>query len=79
MTDSNYIKVFTGDLIIVQRIINELEKVSINPIVKDQTDSGIITDILGSSASHFQEIYVHNDELDKAVLIIEEINSELQA
>ncbi|TWO32814.1 DUF2007 domain-containing protein [Seonamhaeicola sediminis] len=79
MTDSNYIKVFTGDLIIVQRIINELEKVDINPIVKDQTDSGIITDILGSSVSHFQEIYVNKDELDKAVLVIEEINSELQA
>ena len=70
MTDSNYIKVFTGNLIIIQRMISELEKVNISPVIKDQTDSGIITDILGTSVSHFQEIHVHKDELDKAVLVI---------
>lgn len=79
MTDSNYIKVFTGDLILVQRMVSELGKVNISPIVKDQTDSGIITDILGSSVSHFQELYVHKDEHEKAIIVIEEVNSELQA
>ena len=35
MTDSNYIKIFTGNFIIVQRIVNELEKIDINAIIKE--------------------------------------------
>jgi len=75
---SNYIKVFTGDIIIAQRIISDLKKENIIPVVKDQTDSGLIP-IFGSSNSILKQVFVHKDELDKAVLLVENITSELQS
>ncbi|MDB4401952.1 DUF2007 domain-containing protein [Algibacter sp.] len=75
---SNYIKVFTGDIIIAQRIISDLKKENIIPVVKDQTDSGLIP-IFGSSNSILKQVFVHKDELDKAVLAVENITSELQS
>ena len=78
MQDSNYIKIYTGDFIIVQRIISELEKDNINPIIKDQTESARLAGFGGGIFPGFQEIFVNKDELDKAVLIVEQITSELQ-
>jgi hypothetical protein len=75
---SNYIKVFTGDIIIAQRIISDLKKENIIPVVKDQTDYGLIP-IFGSSNSILKQVFVHKDELDKAVLAVENITSELQS
>ncbi|GAA4946474.1 hypothetical protein GCM10023314_19710 [Algibacter agarivorans] len=75
---SNYIKVFTGDIIIAQRIVADLEKEDIIPVIKDQTDSGL-TPLFGSSNSILKQIFVHKDELDKAVLVVENITSELQS
>lgn len=79
MTDSNYIKVFTGDFITVKRILNDLQIEGITAVVKDETESARLAGFGGGIVPGFQEVYVHNDELDKALLIIEEINSELQA
>lgn len=78
MTDSNYIKVFTGDFITVQRILSELEKVNISAVIKDESESGRLAGF-GSAIPGFQEVYVNQDELNKAVLVIEELDSELQA
>ncbi|SFZ95003.1 Putative signal transducing protein [Flaviramulus basaltis] len=77
MQDSNYIKIYTGDFLMVQRIVSELEKENIIPVLKDQTDSGLIP-IFGTSNAVFQQVFVHKDELDKAVLVVENIISELQ-
>ena len=79
MTESNYLKIFTGDFIIVQRIINELEKIDINAIVKDQTESARLAGFGGGIVPGFQQIFVHQDELDKANEVIENINSQLEA
>ncbi|MFY0714230.1 DUF2007 domain-containing protein [Seonamhaeicola sp. NFXS20] len=76
MTDSNYIKVFTGNLIITERIIQTLRDSNINAIVKEENESGLDPKIYGGHL--LQKIYVHKDELDKAIPIIEEINSKLQ-
>ncbi len=78
MSDSNYIKVFTGNFIIVQRIITELEKVDIIAVVKDQTESARLAGFGGGITPGFQEVFVNKDELDKAVEIIERINSEIE-
>ena len=75
---SNYIKVFTGDINIAQRIISDLEKENIIPVVKDQTDSGL-TPLFGSSNSVLKQVFVHKDELDKAILVVENITSELKS
>jgi hypothetical protein len=77
MTDSNYTKIYTGDLIIVQRIVSELEKIDIIPVLKDQTDSGLLP-IFGTSNSLFKQVYVHKDEIEKATAVMDRISSELQ-
>lgn len=78
MSNSNYIKIFTGDFIIVQRIISELEKEDIIPVVKDHTESARLAGFGGGIIPGFQQVYVHKDELDKAIIIVENITSELQ-
>ncbi len=79
MTNSNFIKIYTGNFIIVQRIINELKKININAIVKDQTESARLAGFGGGIIPGFQEVFVNNDELDEAVEIIERINVDLKA
>lgn len=79
MHDSNYIKIFTGSFITVQRIISDLEKIDIIPVVKDQTESARLAGFGGGIVPGFQEVFVHKDELDKAVVIVETINSSLKA
>lgn len=78
MPDSNYTKVFTGNFAVVQRIVMELNKIDINPVVKEQTESGLLIPVFGGSNSDYQEVFVHNDELEKAVVVIDSITSELE-
>lgn len=78
MANSNYIKVFTGDFITVQRMLTELETENIKAVVKDETESGRLAGF-GAAIQGLQEIYVHTDEVDKAVVIIETMNTQLQA
>ena len=77
MSDSNYIKVFTGNVIITERIKQSLKDLNINAIVREQNESGLDPKIYGGHL--IQEIYVHNDELDKSNEVIERINSQLEA
>jgi hypothetical protein len=76
MTDSNYIKLFSGNFIIVQQLRNELEEININPIIKDETESGRLAGF-GSAISGQQEVFVHKDEAERAKEILELINSKL--
>lgn len=77
MQPSDYIKVFTGSFIVVQRIIDDLKDLGIHAIIKDETESGRLAGF-GASISGLQEVFVNKDELDKAVPVIESIRSELQ-
>ena len=79
MSDSNFIKIFTGNFIIVQRIVDELKKIDINAIVKDQTESARLAGFGGGITPGFQQVYVHKDELDKSVEVVESINADLEA
>ncbi|MCF7568046.1 DUF2007 domain-containing protein [Sabulilitoribacter arenilitoris] len=79
MTKTNFIKIFTGNFIIVQRIVDELKKIDISPIVKDQTESARLAGFGGGIVPGFQQVFVHKDELDKAVYIVESINANLNA
>ena len=78
MEDSNYIKVFTGSFIMIQRLVQDLEAVGINGIVKDESESGRLAGF-GSSIQGQQDLYVNKDESQAAIKIIEEVNSELDA
>ncbi|MFV0566687.1 MAG: putative signal transducing protein [Flavobacteriaceae bacterium] len=79
MSDSNYIKIYTGDMIIVRRILAELETVDISAVVKDQTESARLGGFGGGIFPGFQEVFVNKDELEKATKIIDDITSELEA
>jgi hypothetical protein len=74
---TNYIKVFTGNFIEVQRVYNELVKLNICAIIKDESESGRLAGF-GSSIQGFQEVHVHKDEYDKTVILMEKLTSELQ-
>jgi len=76
--DSEYKKVYTGSFIVVQLIIDKLSAVDIKAIVKDETESARLAGF-GSSIPGFQEIYVHQDELENAIPIIDGVTSELEA
>lgn len=77
MQNSNYIKVFTGNFIMAQRIVSNLEKENINAVVKDEEKSarlsGFGTSILGQ-----QDLFVHKDELEKTKLVIKCLSEELE-
>jgi hypothetical protein len=78
MTESDYVKIFTGNFILIQRISAELNASGIIPIIKDETESGRLAGF-GASIQGLQEIYVHEDELSRAVEIVESINADLKA
>ncbi len=77
MTDSNYIKVFSGTFIIVQLALDRLESAGINAIVKDESGLGSHSGF-SSTNSGYQELYVSKGELDQAIRIIEEVKSDLE-
>jgi hypothetical protein len=78
MTDSEYIKIYTGGTIIVQIIKQRLEAEGINPIIKDETESGRLAGF-GATLIGQPEVYVHESETAVAVRIVETVRSEMEA
>ncbi|CAH8286452.1 putative signal transducing protein [Mariniflexile fucanivorans] len=79
MTDSNFIKVYTGNFAVVKHIAMELNTLNINPIIKDQSESAILGGFGGTSAPDFQEVFVHKDELVRATEVINKITKDLDS
>lgn len=75
--ESHYTKIYTGSMVIVQFLTLKLEEINITPVIKDQNESGLDPKIYGGHV--LQEIHVHNDELDKAVPIIQEALAGMEA
>lgn len=75
--ESHYTKIYTGSMVIVQFLTLKLEEIDITPVIKDQNESGLDPKIYGGHV--LQEIHVHNDELDKAVPVIQEALAEMEA
>ena len=78
MSTSEYTKVYYGNFILVTRVKDELERVGIIPIIKDEGESQRLGG-QGSINNGFQDLYVHNDELEKANAIIEKVKDEMEA
>ena len=76
--ESHYIKIFTGSFIVVQRIISKLEDIGISPIIKDETESGRLAGF-GPPIPGQQEMFVHEDELDKATPIVQTALADMEA
>ncbi|MDY2587612.1 putative signal transducing protein [Winogradskyella aquimaris] len=78
MNTSEYSKIYEGNFILINRIKSELENNGIVPIIKDEGESQRLAGY-GSLNQGFQEVYVHNDELEKATVILEQIKTEMDA
>ena len=78
MSTSEYTRVYNGNFILVNRIKGALEDLGIVPIIKDEGESQRLAGY-GSINQGFQEVYVHNDELDKAQAIVDQVKAEMEA
>ncbi|WP_299116757.1 DUF2007 domain-containing protein [uncultured Winogradskyella sp.] len=78
MSTSEYTKIYNGNFILVTRVKEELERIGIIPIIKDEGESQRLAGY-GSMNQGFQEVFVHNDELDKAITIVEQVKAEMEA
>jgi len=78
MADTEYTKIYTGNFIIVQQIVLRLEKIGITPIIKDESESGRLAGF-GPPIPGQQEVFVHQNELEKSVPIIEEVRLAMSA
>jgi len=76
--ESHYTKIYTGNFIIVQLITTKLEDIGISAVIKDESESGRLAGF-GASIQGQQEVYVHENELEKAIPIIESIKTEMEA
>ena len=77
MLENNYIKIFSGTFIIVQLVVDRLESIGINGIVKDESESARLGGF-GSSFQGYQELYVSKEELEHAIPIVEAVKGELE-
>jgi hypothetical protein len=75
--ETHYTKIYTGNFILVQLIVSRLDDIGISAIVKDESESGRLSGF-GASIQGHQELFVHNDELDKAIQIVESIKAEME-
>lgn len=78
MNTSEYTKIYDGNFVLITRIKSELENNGIIPIIKDEGESQRLAGY-GSLNQGFQEIYVNNEELDKALAIVEQVKAEMEA
>ena len=77
MSTTEYTKIYYGNFILVTRVKDELERVGIIPIIKDEGESQRLAGYASMNAG-FQEIFVHNDELEKAIVVVEQVKAEME-
>jgi len=76
--ETHYTNIYTGSFIIAQRIQSNLEDIGIEPILKDDYKIGLRA-VLVTDYPRLIEVFVHNDELEKAVPVVENTLAELKA
>lgn len=62
-------KIFEGSSISAQQIVTLLEENNIEPIVKDETESGRLAGFAPKIINNVQ-VFVHKDELAKSKVIV---------
>lgn len=75
--ETHYQRIYTGSFVIVTLLVSKLEEIGITPIIKDETESGRLAGF-GPSVPGQQQVFVHEDELDKAVPIVQTALAEMQ-
>ena len=74
---SDFIKIYTGNLVVVQKIIGMMAVQGISPVIKDEMESGRLAGF-AASIPFQQEVHVRSDQLDKAVAIVQEALIEIE-
>ena len=67
----SFTKIYSGSSIKVLSIKDMLEKNNIIPIIKDQSESSRLAGF--GSLINFQEVFVHESELSKALKFLKDI------
>lgn len=78
MEISNYTKIFSGNFIVTQLILDRLEAVGISAIIKDESESGRLAGFAGAIPGQ-QDLYVNLDEADEAKRVVNNVTSEMEA
>lgn len=76
--ETHYTKIYTGNFILVQLMVTRLDDIGISAIIKDESESGRLAGFAASIQGQ-QELYVHNDELEKAIPVVEGVRLEMQS
>jgi len=78
MSDSEYTRIYFGNFILVTRVKDALKQANIIPIIKDEGESQRLAGY-GSLNQGFQEVFVHNNELEEATKIVDKVKAEMEA
>ena len=71
MSKEKYHHLFTGSSVEVLSVINLLEELKIKPVIRDQGESARLAGF-GNTTPLIQEIYLHEDEIDRGKKIMKE-------
>lgn len=72
---SNYTKIFSGNRFTAERIEKKLKEIDISAIMKDESESARLAGFAANIDGEL-EVHVHNDELDKAMMIVRAISAQ---
>ncbi|MBU2973562.1 putative signal transducing protein [Zobellia sp. B3R18] len=72
---SKEVKIYSGNRFTAQRIEEKLKEVDINPIIKDATESARLAGFAANINGEL-DIYVRDDEKDKAMIIVRAIHAQ---
>ncbi len=71
MPKKKYHHLFTGSSVEVLSIIDLFDELKIKPVIKDQGESARLAGF-GNTTPLIQEIYLHEDEIDRGKKILKE-------
>lgn len=70
--NQDYKKIFTGNFLMAQRIVEKLQEIGITPVVKDESKSALLAGF-ASTMQGDQELYVNDDETDRALKVVSSV------
>ncbi|MGY6648746.1 putative signal transducing protein [Wenyingzhuangia sp. IMCC45574] len=65
-----YVKIFSGSLVDTQHMRQLIQQVGIEPVLKDTANTALMSGF-GAVNPDFQELFVHQDEVDKALEVMQ--------
>jgi len=68
--DTNYTRIYIGNTAEAQSIVGRLKDIGIVAVVKDEAESARLAGF-GSSMLGEAEVFVHNDELERAEKVLD--------